>query len=84
MTNLVETMGYSLYPITYDLKIKEMFLSALCVSIATDLLIVFFPISCVSEVEKAIASLNGRFFGGRVLTAEKYDPEMFNANDLSG
>ena len=45
----------------------------------------FFPFFlCVSEVEKAIAALNGRFFGGRVLTAEKYDPEMFHANDLSG
>ena len=38
----------------------------------------------VSEVEKGVNALNGRFFGGRVLTAEKYDQEMYNANDLSG
>lgn len=37
-----------------------------------------------SEVERAVAALNGRFFGGRMLTAEKYDQEMFNSNDLSG
>lgn len=38
----------------------------------------------ISEVEKAVSALNGRFFGGRLLTAEKYDQEMFIANDLSG
>ncbi|KAL8613295.1 hypothetical protein ACOMHN_052535 [Nucella lapillus] len=45
---------------------------------------IFVEFSKQEEVEKAIASLHGRFFGGRLLTAEKYDPEMFNANDLSG
>lgn len=37
-----------------------------------------------SEVEKACAALNGRYFAGRIVTAEKYDEDMFNANDLSG
>ena len=37
-----------------------------------------------SEVELAISSLNGRYFGGRVVRAEKYDQDMFDANDLSG
>lgn len=36
------------------------------------------------EVEKACAALNGRYFAGRIVTAEKYDEDMFNANDLSG
>jgi hypothetical protein len=37
-----------------------------------------------TEVEKACAALNGRYFAGRIVTAEKYDEDMFNANDLSG
>ncbi|XP_076461353.1 poly(U)-binding-splicing factor PUF60-like [Babylonia areolata] len=45
---------------------------------------IFVEFSKQEEVDKAVSSLNGRFFGGRVLTAEKYDQEMFNANDLSG
>lgn len=39
---------------------------------------------CFVEVEKACAALNGRYFAGRIVTAEKYDEDMFNANDLSG
>ncbi|KAL8564371.1 hypothetical protein ACOMHN_057393 [Nucella lapillus] len=45
---------------------------------------IFVDFSKQEELEKAIAALNGRFFGGRVLTAEKYDQDMFKANDLSG
>lgn len=45
---------------------------------------IFVEFSKQEELEKAVSSLNGRFFGGRVLTAERYDQEMFNANDLSG
>ncbi|XP_069140356.1 poly(U)-binding-splicing factor PUF60-like isoform X2 [Argopecten irradians] len=45
---------------------------------------IFVEFSNQSEVEKACQALNGRFFGGRIVTAEKYDPDMFNANDLSG
>ena len=37
-----------------------------------------------SEVEKACASLNGRYFGGRIVQAEKYDQDLFASNDLSG
>lgn len=38
----------------------------------------------ISEVEKGCQSLNGRYFGGRVVQAEKYDQDLFDANDLSG
>lgn len=34
--------------------------------------------------EKAINSLNGRFFGGRIVKAELYDQGSFDVNDLSG
>ncbi|XP_022339617.1 poly(U)-binding-splicing factor PUF60-like isoform X2 [Crassostrea virginica] len=45
---------------------------------------IFVEFSAQSEVEKACAALNGRYFAGRIVTAEKYDEDMFNANDLSG
>ncbi|XP_025095071.1 poly(U)-binding-splicing factor half pint-like isoform X1 [Pomacea canaliculata] len=45
---------------------------------------IFVEFTSHDEVERAVAALNGRFFGGRMLTAEKYDQEMFNSNDLSG
>ena len=38
----------------------------------------------ISEMEDACKSLNGRFFGGRVVKAERYDTDMYEANDLSG
>ena len=47
-----------------------LYLSHLCLNN----LHVLFASVCVWEVEKAIAALNGRFFGGRVLTAEKIRP----------
>lgn len=39
----------------------------------------FFP----AEAENAIKALNGRYFGGRVVTAEVYDEDKFEANDLT-
>lgn len=36
------------------------------------------------EVDRACSSLNGRYFGGRIVTAEKYDQDLFEAKDLSG
>ena len=35
------------------------------------------------EAENTVNSLNGRWFGGRVITAELYDQAKFDANDLS-
>ena len=37
-----------------------------------------------TAAEKAINSLNGRFFGGRIVKAELYDQGSFDVNDLSG
>ena len=37
-----------------------------------------------SEVDKAVDTLNGRYFGGRIVRASRYDQDMFEANDLSG
>ena len=36
-----------------------------------------------TEAEMAVKSLNGRWFGGRMITAEVYDQEKFETNDLS-
>ena len=36
-----------------------------------------------SEADAAIVNLNGRWFGGRVVTAEGYDEEKFEAKDYS-
>lgn len=40
--------------------------------------------SLFSEAEKAVESLHGRYFGGRVLKAEPYDQTAYLADDLSG
>ncbi|CAH1784833.1 unnamed protein product [Owenia fusiformis] len=45
---------------------------------------IFVAFSAPHEVERGIQGLNGRFFGGRIVKAEKYDKDMFEANDLSG
>ncbi|XP_053407072.1 poly(U)-binding-splicing factor PUF60-like isoform X1 [Mercenaria mercenaria] len=45
---------------------------------------IFVEFTDSSEVEKGCQSLNGRYFGGRVVQAEKYDQDLFAANDLSG
>lgn len=36
------------------------------------------------SARKCIASLNGRFFGGKVVTAEEYDEDRYTARDYSG
>lgn len=45
---------------------------------------IFVEFHDLAEVEKACASLNGRYFGGRIVQAEKYDQDLFASNDLSG
>ncbi|XP_014788711.1 poly(U)-binding-splicing factor PUF60-B isoform X2 [Octopus bimaculoides] len=45
---------------------------------------IYVEFSKQEEVELAISSLNGRYFGGRIVKAETYDQDMFDANDLSG
>lgn len=35
-------------------------------------------------VERAIASLHGRYFAGRQVVAEPYDTDKFDSNDLTG
>lgn len=45
---------------------------------------IFVEFANQEEVEQACNSLNARFFGGRVVTAEKYDQDMYDADDLSG
>ena len=37
-----------------------------------------------AELEAGIKALNGRYFGGRLVQADSYDPDMYAANDLSG
>ena len=36
-----------------------------------------------AEAEAAIAGLHGRWFGGKMITAEMYDQAKFEANELS-
>lgn len=38
----------------------------------------------ISEAERARDSLNGRFFGGRLVKAELYDQALFDHSDFSG
>lgn len=38
----------------------------------------------ILEAEKSAESLNGRWFGGRVVRAELYDQVAYQAEDLSG
>nr|XP_006817842.1 PREDICTED: poly(U)-binding-splicing factor PUF60-like [Saccoglossus kowalevskii] len=45
---------------------------------------IFVEFSLPSEAETAIASLNGRWFGGRLVKGETYDQAKFDAGDLSG
>jgi len=45
---------------------------------------IFVEFSKKEEVDAAVAALNGRYFGGRIVRAAHYDPDMFAANDLSG
>ncbi|KAK6174281.1 hypothetical protein SNE40_017591 [Patella caerulea] len=45
---------------------------------------IFVEFTQQEEVERGIAALNGRFFGGRRVRAEKYDMDMYEGSDLSG
>lgn len=45
---------------------------------------IFVEFGDAAAVEKGCQALNGRYFGGRVVQAEKYDQDLFDANDLSG
>lgn len=45
---------------------------------------IFVEFAQAIAVEAAIKSLNGRYFGGRIVQAHKYDQDMYAANDLSG
>ena len=38
----------------------------------------------LSEAEKTVESLNGRYFAGRMVKAELYDLTAYQADDLSG
>ena len=38
----------------------------------------------ISEVEMAVSALNGRYFGGRTVKAEKYSQDLYQAKDFSG
>ncbi|KAF5396447.1 Poly-U binding splicing factor half-pint family [Paragonimus heterotremus] len=50
-----------------------------------ELIIKIFVVFQDSEaVDRAIASLNGRYFAGRQVIAERYDLDKFDANDLTG
>ena len=42
-----------------------------------------FPPLSLPEAETAVSTLDGRWFGGRMIKAELYDEEKFEANDLS-
>lgn len=44
---------------------------------------IFVEFSMASEMDKAIAALNDRWFGGRKVVAEVYDQDRFNSSDLS-
>nr|CAD7586200.1 unnamed protein product [Timema genevievae] len=45
---------------------------------------IFVEFSQMSEAEKARDSLNGRYFGGRLVKGELYDQALFDHSDFSG
>ncbi|XP_011258948.1 poly(U)-binding-splicing factor half pint isoform X3 [Camponotus floridanus] len=45
---------------------------------------IFVEFSQMSEAERARDSLNGRYFGGRLVKGELYDQALFDNNDFSG
>ncbi|KAF6026168.1 PUF60 [Bugula neritina] len=45
---------------------------------------IFVEFTSQSEVERAVAALNGRYFGGRIVKAEKYNQDLYQAKDFSG
>ena len=44
---------------------------------------IFVVFKSMDSIDLAINSMNGRFFGGRVVIADKYDQELFDAGDFS-
>ncbi len=44
---------------------------------------IFVVFSAEQAVLDAVQALNGRFFDGRTVVAERYDQHLFDANDLS-
>lgn len=50
-------------------------------SFSDDYILCYFS---VAEMEAAIQALNGRYFGGRIVKAEKYPQELYDASDFSG
>ena len=45
---------------------------------------IFVEFSKHEEVKQAKASLDGRFFGGRTVSAIVYDQELYDQQDFSG
>lgn len=45
---------------------------------------IFVEFSDPTSVGKCIEALNGRYFDGRVVRAEGYDQNLYDAQDLSG
>ncbi|XP_072032171.1 poly(U)-binding-splicing factor PUF60-like isoform X1 [Amphiura filiformis] len=45
---------------------------------------IFVEFSETQEADRACGALNGRWFGGRMVQAEKYEQSKFDASDLSG
>ncbi len=45
---------------------------------------IFVEFTSSRSIEKAVESLNGRFFAGRVVRAEIYDQAAYDARDYSG
>ena len=45
---------------------------------------IFVEFSHPSEAKEAQSALNGRYFGGRTVSAAVYDQELYDQKDLSG
>eukprot|EP00102_Acyrthosiphon_pisum_P020270 XP_016657480.1 PREDICTED: poly(U)-binding-splicing factor half pint-like [Acyrthosiphon pisum] len=56
-----------------------------CVDEDSDTIVkIFVEFTQMSEAEQARDSINGRFFGGRLVKAELYDQALFDHSDFSG
>ena len=45
---------------------------------------IFVEFSMHEEVKRAKSALDGRFFGGRIISATVYDHDLYDQQDLSG
>ena len=45
---------------------------------------IFVEFSKTTEAQAGKDSLNGRYFGGRLVSADIYDKNLYDHNDLSG